>query len=180
MDFKLSDIAQWYIEHLLPADVYFSHNPVKDTSLLFPPFLDLVQRTVDTLDVSKNIVIATLETYRSNTLQHDYFESGASKIPKNGMHHYGIAVDTWFVKTGYKGDWSAIHEVFESLGGPQLDALASWDPGHLQLVTIAGQNDLRSAVASAIVQFQKDNGLTADGIPGPLTHTKAIEVYGDN
>lgn len=39
-------------------------------------------------------------TYRSNMLQKKYFDQGASKIKKDGMHHYGIAGDTILISAG--------------------------------------------------------------------------------
>ena len=99
------------------------------------------------------------------------------------MHNFGIAADTMFLDVNgnrtYRGSYPRVHGIFEVNGGPDLQSF--WDHtgdiGHLQLISIAEQNSLRAAVDSALRQFQKDNGLTVDGIPGPKTHAKAIEVF---
>jgi peptidoglycan hydrolase-like protein with peptidoglycan-binding domain len=180
MKYNFSDIAEWYIKKLVTSSEYFSPNPVRVYGLLFPDFKDLMNELF--LEATKiNINLISLETYRSNVLQLEYYHAGASGIPKNGMHHYGIACDTIFKdKTGhltYKGPYAKMHEIYESLGGPDLGKLEINDAGHFQLIPISQQNDLRSEVDHVIRAFQDVQGLVIDGIVGPKTQAAAKEYY---
>lgn len=171
-------IADFYIKSLIKSDKYFSPNPVKDETLLYPPFLNKVKASISEFNKTyPNIDVIFVETYRSNTLQLTHFNNGASKIKKNGMHHYGIAVDIAFKINGkfsYNGDYKLLRECHRKQG---LELLGVWDMGHVQFVKVSEQATLRNAVDRAVRNFQFDNGLTVDGVVGKKTQAKAKEIF---
>lgn len=173
------NIAQNYLENVTTSQYYFSKNPVKDTDLLFQPFLKKVTAAVSVFNKThpESEVLFT-ETYRSNTLQMIHFNNGASKIKKNGMHHYSIAVDCAFKINGkftYNGDYRLLRECMKNQG---LYLLGLWDMGHVQHIPVADQISLRVEVDAAVKKFQKDNGLNPDGDVGSKTIAKAKQVFG--
>jgi len=172
-------IAEHYIKKLIPSAGYNSPNPCRDTGLLFGDFYKLVKKGIKEFNkVHPDAEVILVETYRSNKLQEQYFNSGASKIRKNGMHHYAIAADCAFKVSGkltWNGDYKTLRQCFDDAG---LELLGLWDAGHVQFIPVAGQASLRSAVDKAVREFQRKNGLTADGIVGPKTIAKAKELYG--
>lgn len=173
-------IAEHYLRRLITGANFFSTKPIKDTALLFPPFLQLLQKSIDKFNVKYPAVkVVYVETYRSNALQLQHYNNGASGIKKNGMHHYGIAADLAFNINGkftYNGDYKYLRECHTAAG---LHLLGAWDIGHVQYIP-ANANDqaaLRLTVNNAVKAFQRKHGLTADGIAGPKTIAKAKEVY---
>lgn len=175
----LKDIAKHYVSKLIPSSSYNSANPVKDESLLFPLFLRLVNDAIQLFNRKySDVKVVFVETYRSNTLQLIHFNNGASKIRKDGMHHFAIAVDCFFNVNGkntYNGDYKFLRECFVQCG---LNLLGVWDMGHVQMIRVADQQVVRNAVKQAVKDFQRENGLTSDGIVGKKTIAKAKEVYG--
>ncbi len=173
------DIAQNYLENVITSQNFFSKNPVKDTDILFQPFLQKVLKAASVFSQTyPNKEVIFTETYRSNTLQMIHFNNGASKIKTNGMHHYSIAVDCAFKidgKFSYDGDYNLLRECMKNEG---LFLLPEWDKGHVQDIAVADQAALRIEVDSAVKKFQKDNGLGVDGNVGPKTIAKAREVFG--
>ncbi len=179
MQYDFKDITKHYLNMLLPDGDFLNINPVRNPALLYEPFAELMESLKTKAMAALGYDFMFTETYRSNTLQKYYYNQGLSKIPANGMHHYGIAADTMFIRNNvatYKGDYAKLHTLYESLGGPDLGNLESWDAGHFQFIPISEQNELRGWVADGVEKFQRDYGLTVDGIPGPVTHNKAIEV----
>jgi hypothetical protein len=176
----IQSIAQHYIKKLIISNVYFSIQPCRDLSLLYPEFGSLIQLGIsDFNEIRPDAEVVLTETYRSDPLQLIYYNSGASKIRKNGMHHYGIAADCAFKINGkltYKGDYKNLRKCFKEIG---LHILKEWDEGHVQLIpaTASEQNVLRKAIDSAVKQFQSENGLVVDGIVGKNTIKKAKELY---
>ena len=178
MNYDLKDMAKHYLNVILSNADFLSPNPVRDIDLLYEPFAELIAKLNEKALSEMGYGFKLTETYRSNTLQHYYFSQGLSKIPANGMHHYGIAADTMFMRDGeatYKGDYAKLHTLFESLDGPDLGSLESWDAGHFQFIPILKQNALRDCVKTGIMNFQRDGNLTVDGIAGPKTHARAVE-----
>ena len=143
----MEKIVTFFHNILAKSTKFSSINPVDDQTLLLPDFLVLVkvcikeyQKTYPTQDITFT------ETYRSNTLQLKYYQNGASKLKKNGMHHYGIAVDCIFIVDGkrtYKGDITLIRKIFNAHG---LTTLGMWDALHVQYIPVADQAKLRALV----------------------------------
>lgn len=175
----LRDIAAHYVSKLISNPLYNSANPVRDTALLFPAFLTLLTQAIKLFNARyPDIKVVFVETYRSNTLQLIHFNNGASKIRKDGMHHFAIAVDCFFNVDGkntYNGDYKFLRECFSQVG---LTLLGLWDMGHVQMIPISDQQNLRNEVAKAVKRFQSENGLVADGIVGKKTIAKAKEIFG--
>lgn len=177
-DFK--DMAKHYVSVLLPSDSFLSPNPVRDKDLLYEPFHEMLLRLADNFHTAYGYAVKSLETFRSQALQLFYYNNGASQIKTNGMHHYGVACDFIFIDPNgastYKGPWNKLHDAFEAMGGPDLGSLESWDAGHLQYIPVSEQTTLREYVKIAVKDFQGLHGLTRDGIAGPKTHAKAVEL----
>jgi hypothetical protein len=175
----MKDIANFYVQTLIKSDKYNSPNPCKDETLLVPDFLDKLKASINNFNVKySDVEVIFVETYRSNALQLIHFNNGASKIRKNGMHHYGIAVDVAFKINGkftYNGDYKYLRECHTEQG---LNLLGAWDIGHVQYVPVSEQQVLRNVVEQAVRKFQRDNGLVVDGEVGKKTIAKAKELYG--
>ena len=171
-------IAEHFIKRLLTSDNFNSANPVKDTALLFPAFWEKLQKSIVAFNVKyPAIKVVFVETYRSNDLQLQHYKNGASQIKKDGMHHFGIAADLAFMINGkfsYNGDYKYLRACHET---ENLTILPPWDIGHVQFIPVSKQQDLRNEVYSAVKQFQKENGLIPDGIPGQKTISKAKQLY---
>lgn len=173
-----TEIAGFFLKSLVTSDKFLNANPVKDPALLLPAFYSKLQKSIAEFNIKyPNVEIIFVETYRSNTLQMQHFKNGASKIKKDGMHHYGIAADLAFRINGkftYNGDYSYLRKCHKSAG---LEVLGLWDIGHVQYIPVSEQSALRLTVNNAIVKFQKAYGLKPDAIPGKNTIAKAKEVY---
>ncbi len=173
-------IADFYLQKLITSPVYFSPNPGKDVNLLFPDFYKKVTSGIAYFNAKyPKVKVVFVETYRSNALQYTHYKNGASGIPKNGMHHYGIAVDCAFNINGkfsYDGDYKHLRTCFTQAG---LFLIAKNDEGHVQYIPVSRveQNKLRESVLIAVKDFQRENGLTSDGVVGPKTIAKAKEVF---
>ena len=176
----MKKIAEHYIQKIIPSSVFLSKNPVKDSSLLFPEFRGKLQKSIDEYTVKyPGTIPVIVESYRSQSLQLQYYNSGASKIKTNGMHHYGIAVDIGFMVNGkftYNGDYKYLRSLHTKNG---LFLLGLWDAGHVQFIpaTATDQNSLRNTVNQAVRKFQAENNLSVDGIIGKYTIAKAKEKF---
>lgn len=143
----MEKIVTFFHNVLAKSTNFNSLTPVDDVALLFPEFLELVKLCIKEYQKKyPNQDITFTETYRSNALQLKYYTDGASKLKKNGMHHYGIAADCIFIVDGkrtYKGDVMLIRKIFNAHG---LTTLGMWDPLHVQYISVADQPKLRSLV----------------------------------
>ena len=143
----MKKIVLFFTGVLAKSPKFTSASAVNDPALLFPDFLSKVNICIKEYKKTyPNQDITFTETYRSNTLQAIHFKNGASKIKKNGMHHYGIAADCIFVIAGkktYKGDISLIRKIYKDNG---LTILGMWDALHVQYIGVAEQQQLRDMV----------------------------------
>lgn len=175
----MKKIAAFYLRTLLTNPKFNSAQPNSDQQLLFPDFFAKLQKSIQqykALHPGQDVTFT--ETYRSNVLQQIHFDNGASKIRKNGMHHYGIAADSIFIINGkrtYKGDVVGLRKIYANNG---LTLLGMWDALHVQFIAVGEQQLLRDTTAAAIRKFQQDNGLTVTGEANAATIAKAKVVYG--
>ncbi len=149
----MKEIAKFFQNVLFKSKKFKSSTPVSDQDLLYPPFLAKLQACIKQYkQTHPNQDITFTETYRSNTLQMIHFNNGASKIKKNGMHHYGIAADSIFIingKKSYKGDVMLIRKIYKDNG---LTILGMWDSLHVQFIPVSEQQALRNEVAKLVVE----------------------------
>lgn len=175
----MKEIAKWFLENVITSKDFNNKNGVKDTAILFPPFFAKVQKGIAEFNKKyPNVTIVFVETYRSNDRQLMHFNNGASKIRKDGMHHFSIAVDLAGNVNGkftYDIDYKHLRSCMANQG---LTLLGLWDAGHFQYIPVKDQTALRNACYGAIKDFQKKYGLKVDGIPGTKqTIPKAKEVF---
>jgi hypothetical protein len=175
----MKKIAEFYLKILLINSKFNSSQPNSNQELLFPDFLLKLNDCINQYtNLYPNQEVTFAETYRSNVLQEIYYNNGASKIKKNGMHHYGIAADSIFIISGkrtYKGDINALRKVYKDNG---LTILGMWDPLHVQYIPVADQQLLRNATVKLVKTFQTDNGLEITGEANLATIAKAKDLYG--
>ncbi len=147
----MKEIADFFVKVLMKSPKFNSSSPVDDQTLLLAEFYDKLRYCGGIYTQNyPNQRITFSETYRSNVLQEKYYNNGASKIKKNGMHHYGIAADTIFVidgKRSYKGDINLIRRIYKDNG---LTILGMWDALHVQFIAVSDQQSLRDMVDEAV------------------------------
>jgi hypothetical protein len=147
----MKEIASFFQNVLFKSKKYNSATPVSDQDLLYPAFLAKLQDCIKQYQKTyPNQDITFTETYRSNTLQMTHYNNGASKIKKNGMHHYGIAADSIFIingKKSYKGDVLLIRKIYKDNG---LTILGMWDALHVQYISVGEQQGLRDEVRELV------------------------------
>jgi hypothetical protein len=147
----MKEIAKFFQNVLFKSKRFNSSTPVSDQDLLYPPFLAKLQACIKQYQQTyPNQDITFTETYRSNTLQMIHYNNGASKIKKNGMHHYGIAADSIFIinaKKSYKGDVMLVRKIYQANG---LTILGMWDALHVQYIPVGEQQGLRDEVREMV------------------------------
>jgi hypothetical protein len=147
----MKEIASFFQKVLFKSKKFNSSTPVSDQDLLYPPFLAKLQACIKQYQQTyPNQDITFTETYRSNTLQMIHYNNGASKIKKNGMHHYGIAADSIFIinaKKSYKGDVMLVRKIYQANG---LTILGMWDALHVQYIPVGEQQGLRDEVREMV------------------------------
>ena len=141
-----------FYTNVISHDPHFdSASRVPDIALLEPITRQLVQSIVAAAE-QMGIVLMVYETYRSQPRQQELFNSGATKLAKVGVHHYGLACDIVRVVGGepsWKGDFSFLGQLAHSAGliwggdwgAPQIKH-SFVDSVHVQRCTVARQADL--------------------------------------
>jgi hypothetical protein len=144
---KYEEIKTHFDEVIRNSDSYDTLKPCKDTSLLFPPFYEKIQELIKAYLEVHETEPYILETYRSNDLQELYYHRGASKIRKNGMHHYGIAVDL-VAKVNGKIDYDTLDYAWlRNYATKELGlTVLTWELAHFQYIPVSEQQALRNAV----------------------------------
>ncbi len=174
----MKKIADFFLSKLLTNSKFNAVAPNNDKALLLPDFYSAIQKCISIFQQAyPDVDIDFTETYRSNELQLIHFKNGASKIKRNGMHHYGIAADCIFIVKGkrtYKGDITLLRKIYKENG---LFILGSWDPLHVQFIDVPTQQTLRDTVAGSIKIFQTKYNITATGEADAATIKKAKEVF---
>lgn len=129
----------WYDDVIKKSPKFLSTTRVNDVDLLYPKFLLLLLKTFATAR-KEGLAVTLFETYRSQTRQAALFAQGATKLQKNGMHHFGIATDVVFLKGknvsfDLSNNWQRLGAIGKSFG---LEWGGSWtsfvDLPHFQLV----------------------------------------------
>ncbi len=175
----MKKIASFFLEKLITNPKFNAITPNADRQLLLPDFYTAIQKCITLFKQTyPNVDIDFTETYRSNQLQLIHYQNGASKIKKDGMHHYGIAADCIFVVKGkrtYKGDITLLRKIYKENG---LYILGNWDPLHVQFIDVPNQPELRNTVEGTIKIFQTKYNIPATGEPDSITIAKAKEIFG--
>jgi hypothetical protein len=176
--FCMKKIAEFYLKTLLINSKFNSLQPNADQQLLFPAFLSMLRISIRQYKkIYPKQDITFTETFRSNVLQGIHYANGASKIKKNGMHHYGIAADSIFIINGkrtYKGDINTLRKIYKKNG---LTLLGMWDALHVQFIPVESQQLLRDTTKNTLSKFQRENNLVATGEANPATIAKAKRAF---
>ena len=123
---------------------------VTDLDVLYPPFACSVIKLFAKARIEQ-LFVCLFETYRSQERQLELFNKGATKLKKNGMHHFGIAADLVFLDPEKNPswddtyDWARLGKIGQDFG---LEWGGSWnnfvDKPHFQLIpaTVAEQQKI--------------------------------------
>ncbi|MBI4087077.1 M15 family metallopeptidase [Candidatus Kaiserbacteria bacterium] len=95
----------WYTANIRPSPVYWQTGRSDGLELLYPPFA-LAILTLFVRARSEGLPVTIYETYRSQERQLQLFNQGATKLKKNGMHHFGIAADIVFLTQSGNPSWA--------------------------------------------------------------------------
>jgi murein L,D-transpeptidase YcbB/YkuD len=164
------EIVQNYLSKICTSENFLSDKRCSDPSLLLPTFKSKIDSLIAEYKRSHSSTPEFFETYRSNKRQADMFNTGASNTKTNGMHNLGIAVD--LVGKNEKGnwDWSTLnYESIRNIAKGLGLTLLNMEDCHIQFIPVAQQSMLRRAIFQGVKDFQKEHGLKADGIVGPVT-----------
>ena len=143
----------WYSEKIKINSAYAIVRRINALDILYPPFACLIIKLFAKAR-SEKLSVCIYETYRSQERQRELFNKGATKLKKNGMHHFGIAADFVFLDIDGnpswdgKYNWARMGKIGQSLG---LEWGGSWidfvDKPHFQLIP---------AIASAQAEIIKE------------------------
>ncbi len=122
-----------------------------DLALLEPITRSLVQQMIAAAK-QMGIEVMVYEAYRSQQRQQALFDQGASKLPRVGVHHFGLACDIVRTVGGepcWKGDFTFLGQLARSSaliwggdwGNPEIKH-SFVDLVHVQRCTVARQADL--------------------------------------
>jgi len=148
------EIAEHFFNMIKVSDEYKKNQatPCNKEDLLVPKFKDVVKDKLIAECAKQGVKILPRETFRTNALQLHYYNTGASKIKKNGMHHYGVAWDLLcldnngkVIDNGSDKSYITMRKIAEGFG---IHLLGLWDAGHMQAVATSEQNSLRNFVAN--------------------------------
>ena len=165
----------WYSEKIKTQANYTATDRISDLVMLYPPFAFSVIKLFAKAQ-SEQLLVCIFETYRSQERQLELFNKGATKLKKNGMHHFGIAADLVFLDGQKNPSWDVIYnwtrlgKIGQDLG---LEWGGSWsgfvDKPHFQLIsaTVAEQQKIIKEKyppyaahidgdAAALIQLYKD------------------------
>lgn len=130
----------WYSEKIKTNPAYMFIGRVNAVDMLYPPFACAIIKLFAKAR-SEGLMICLYETYRSQERQLELFNKGATKLKKNGMHHFGVAADLVFLNTNGnpswdgKYNWARMGYIGQNLG---LEWGGSWvdfrDMPHFQFI----------------------------------------------
>jgi hypothetical protein len=135
----------WYTDVIQKDARFHAGYAVRDTGLLFPPFLTKIQSVV--ADATKHgQTFEIIETYRSEERQEELFAAHATQLKTVGVHHYGLACDLLRI-IGGRAHWeSSAYALLGTLGEAEgLTWGGRWSFGdfvHLQYIPVADQKKL--------------------------------------
>lgn len=141
------DIVTNYYDKIKTSVYYDSIKPCNDFDLLYADFrlkiIELKSKYLEQHETEPYI----LETYRSNDLQIVYYNRGASKTKKDGMHHFGIAVDI-VGKTENGIDYNILdYDWLRKYAKNNLGlTVLNFELGHFQYIPVENQNILRKEI----------------------------------
>lgn len=151
MNSYFESIAKNFIEVIKKSPVFKANKEfmIMDRSLLETSFNNKIEATIG-LTEAKGVKVLPRETVRTDALQEHYYYTGASKIKKNGMHKFGIAIDILclgddekLIQDGSANEYSVLRK---SALECDLHLLGLWDAGHIQAIPVAEQNAMRQYV----------------------------------
>jgi hypothetical protein len=144
-------VGNFYTDVLVPSPVFHSTQRVRDLQYLEPVTRAAVLAIIAEAKAG-GIELMIYETYRSQELQQIYFERGATKLQKVGVHHYGLACDLVKVNDGqpsWEGNFDFLGDLTKKRG---LIWGGDWgvpgvkpkfvDADHVQRCAISMQNRL--------------------------------------
>ena len=144
-------MGSFYLDVISRDPRLSSISRISDASLLEPMTRQLVERIVMSAQ-QMGIALMIYETYRSQERQQELFNSGATKLRRAGVHHYGLACDLVRSIGGepsWKGDFTFLGELARSCGliwggdwGAPYIKHSFVDSVHVQRCTVARQGDL--------------------------------------
>lgn len=146
---KIEEIAKWYKENIKTSDEFNTKSPCNNIDLLFPEFRSLIETMIKEYFEVHQTEPYILETYRSNDLQKVYYNRGASKIRKDGMHHFGIAVDLVGKDEDGHIDYDVLDYQWLRTWAQKNDIVVlNWELAHFQYISVSNQQTLRNACNS--------------------------------
>jgi hypothetical protein len=183
------DFIAHFFSKICLSENYLSSAVCNNPELLYNPFLQKIKNVIaeyNKYDYDHTVFI--YEAFRSNELQHIYFNRGSSQIRRYGMHYFGIAADLVHLEDkdsdgqldkGEFVSWKKLnYPLLQELGNNQSLTHLTWETCHFQLIPVSLQQNLRNFVSAQVASFQKDNNLVPDGDPGPKTIAVLRRIYG--
>lgn len=109
----------WHEDKIKKHKHYKSLGVTSDISVLYPKFTFLILKLFNSAH-KEGLKICIFETYRSQERQLHLFNEGKTKLKKNGMHYFGVAVDIVFRNERnhpvWQGDWEKLGSIGRKLG----------------------------------------------------------------
>ena len=144
--------GNFYTDTLRKSPLFHSATPCRDIDMLEPVTRAAVQAIIAdarTMGVEYRVD----ETFRSQSLQQQYFAKGLTKLRNVGVHGYGLACDIHWMKDGQFVQDGSKYQLLRFLAEKHgLICGGDWgtpssphsfrDFDHVQRVSLARQNDL--------------------------------------